>query len=305
MRNNAAVMSGARAINNVNPISVRLNAVIPASVRPRAVNPDSVRPSRSRPRQQPRLPWWEQNRTPAWEQQRTPSWEQRQVPSWEQQRTNPSRAMQKLNQELANSQRLDGRVRRRPHYTQPPVVYVLPPYRYFDQGTTLSYGVSSSTTYLTPPPPNVATYAPPPLPEIGVLRLEVEPSHVLQVFVDGLFIGSLADIGNEIELRLGARRIELRAPGYRTLIFDTEIVPDRMVVYRGELERVPEASAPRAPRAPQAPAPQAPQAPEAPQAARSRTMYLIPGCYMGNVQPTAAMLRSGCDLSKLVTMTPP
>lgn len=257
------------------------------------------------PQTQSRLPWWEQNRTPAWEQHRTPAWEQRQVPTWEQQRTNPSRAAQQLNQELARSQRLDGRARSRPHYTQPPVVYVLPPYRYFDLGTTYSYGVSSSTTYVTSAPPNVVTYAPPPLPEIGVLRLEVEPRHVLQVFVDGLFVGTLADLGNEIELRLGARRIELRAPGYRTLIFDTEIVPDRMVVYRGELERVPEASAPRAPEAPRASAPQAPEAPQAQQAPRSRTMYLIPGCYMGNVQPTTAMLRSGCDLGKLVTMTPP
>ena len=33
-------------------------------------------------------------------------------------------------------------------------------------------------------------------------------------------------------------------------------------------------------------------------------MYLIPGCYMGNVQPTAAMLRPGCDISKLTTITP-
>jgi hypothetical protein len=33
-------------------------------------------------------------------------------------------------------------------------------------------------------------------------------------------------------------------------------------------------------------------------------MYLIPGCYMGNVQPTAAMLRPGCDIGKLIT-TPP
>ena len=33
-------------------------------------------------------------------------------------------------------------------------------------------------------------------------------------------------------------------------------------------------------------------------------MYLIPGCYMGNVSPTAAMLRPGCDISKLTTISP-
>ena len=151
----------------------------------------------------------------------------------------------------------------------------------------------------------MVSQVPPPLPppETGVLRLEVEPRQAVQVFVDGLYIGTLADVGDEIELRLGARRIELRAPGYRTLIFDTEIVSDRVIVYRGALERAPEAPAPQAPQTPQPP--QAPQAPEAPQAPGSRIMYVIPGCYLGNVQPTAGMLRPGCDISKLITMTPP
>ncbi len=30
---------------------------------------------------------------------------------------------------------------------------------------------------------------------------------------------------------------------------------------------------------------------------------MIQGCYLGNVMPTAAMLRPGCDLSKL-TISP-
>ena len=71
-----------------------------------------------------------------------------------------------------------------------------------------------TTEEVTPPPPE---------PETGFLKLEVEPRQALQVFIDGLYIGTLSDIGDELELRLGARRIELRAPGYRTLIFDTQI----------------------------------------------------------------------------------
>jgi len=173
---------------------------------------------------------------------------------------------------------------------------VLPAYGYYGVGTTFGYGVSSSTTYETTAPPPVYEA---PLPETGVLQLDVEPRQSLQIFVDGLYIGTLADLGEDIELRLGARRIELRAPGYRTLIFDTEIVPDRIIVYRGALDRLPES-----PAAPRTPAPQAPQAPQAQQAPGSRIMYLIPGCYMGNVQPTAAMLRPGCDLSKLSTILP-
>jgi len=176
----------------------------------------------------------------------------------------------------------------------PPLIYVLPPYRYFPAYTTYGYGVTPEYPVSEAPPP------PPQEPETGFLRLEIEPQHTVQVFVDGLYMGTLGDIGIELELRLGPRRIELRAPGYRTLVFDTQIVWDRTVIYRGSLERIEEAPAAPAPQAPKAP-----QAPEAPKVPGSRTMYLIPGCYIGNVQPTAGMLRPGCDMSKLTTMTPP
>ena len=156
---------------------------------------------------------------------------------------------------------------------------------------------------MTPPPPpaTVVTEAPPPDVETGFLRLEVEPRQLLQIFVDGLYVGTPADLGDEIELRLGARRIELRAPGYRTLVFDTQIVPDRTIVYRGALEPMANAPAPGTP----APTPKAPEAPQAPKApASGGPIYMLPGCYIGNVMPTAAMLRPGCDISKLSTISP-
>ncbi len=97
------------------------------------------------------MPWWEQRQTPWWEQKRTPSWERPQV-------QHPSR----------------------PGHGRPPVYYLLPPYGYFPY-TTYGYGVSSVTT---------EQVAPPPQPETGFLRLEVEPHHLLQVFVDGLYVGT-------------------------------------------------------------------------------------------------------------------
>ena len=227
---------------------------------------------------------------PAWERQQVPAWERPQVPAWE--TKNPART-------LLNQARDERRLARtpRPIHNRPAVIYVLPPYRYFDSGTTLSYGVSSSSGYITPPPPQaVVTQPPAPVVETGFLRLEVEPRVDLQVFVDGLFIGTVADLGEEIELRLGVRRIELRAPGHRTLIFDTEIVDDRTIVYRGALEPI--APAPPAPRAPDEP-----RAPPSPGSPASNRIYLIPGCYLGNVLPTAAMMRPGCDISKLTTIS--
>jgi hypothetical protein len=244
----------------------------------------AVQPQRS-------TPWWERQGPPAWEQHRTPSWEKKPPPPWERPQE-PVLHMNKVGQRIAerNAQILAKPNRR--HHKQPPIVYVLPPYRYFPYNSVLSYGVASTTEYVTPPPPEV----PPPAPvaESGWLQLEVEPRHLLQIFVDGLYVGTPADLGDELELRLGARRIELRAPGYRTLVFDTQIVPDRAIVYRGALEPI--AAAPQAP--------VAPRAPVAPAIPGSRIMYLIPGCYMGNVQPTAGMLRPGCDLSKLQTIVP-
>ena len=232
-------------------------------------------------------PWWERQGPPAWERKQDPWWERPQIDPYK--TMNPARVM--LDQER-DARRLARHPRPvhpiyKPGYIAPPI-WVLPPYGYYVPGYSYNsgYGVETMTSEAPPPPP--------PMPETGFLKLDVEPRQGVQVFVDGLYIGTLTDIGDEIELRLGARRIELRAPGYRPLIFDTQIVFDRMVVYRGELERMEQA--------PDASAPQAPQAPEAPKG--SRTMYLIPGCYMGNVQPTASMLRAGCDISKLITALP-
>lgn len=36
----------------------------------------------------------------------------------------------------------------------------------------------------------------------------------------------------------------------------------------------------------------------------SRTIYLIPGCYLGNVPPDASRLRAGCDIGRLKTYVP-
>lgn len=254
-----------------------------------------------------KMPWWEQQQAPWWERQGQPSWERQQPhqPSW----------AQDIKQ--AQDRRLGKTTTSRRRNNQPAVIYVLPSYGYFPTNPLYGYGVSSSTTYTTPPPSDIVTMYPPaaepPPAEIttGFLRLEVEPRGLVQVFVDGLYIGSLADLGSEIELRLGTRSIELRAPGYRTLNFSTEIVPDRTIVYRGALDPVSNApAAPARPPASSAPAPAAPVPAAAAPAAPSpgppapRTIYVIRGCYMGNVVPKAADLKPGCDINNLQKIEP-
>ena len=245
----------------------------------------------------PSVPWWETQQTPWWERQNTPWWEKgRVVPSPES--WNPARSV--LNQHRGSNVPADVRDHRNfdnrnfdnrnfRKRSGPGVIYVLPSYGFFP------YTYSGVTeAYVTPPPPAqfVSPAEPPPAPA-GFLRLEVEPRELLQIFVDGVYIGSPADLGDEIALAPGIRRIELRAPGYRTLTFDTEILDERLVTYRGSLER--QGSS-------QLPPPAAIIRP--PVAAGPSTMYMIPGCYLGNVAPTEAGLRPGCDISKLTIIKP-
>jgi hypothetical protein len=146
-------------------------------------------------------------------------------------------------------------------------------------------------SYASPPPP-AAPVSP---PVIGRLRLEVEPADILQVFVDGEFVGTLQEVGAELDLEPGSRRIEVRAPGYESLVFDARIVGLRTITYRGALQ--PQAAPPPPPPGALTPADKA--APP-----RRQTFYLIPGCYMGNIPPQEIKLPANCDLSRLITHTP-
>ena len=145
----------------------------------------------------------------------------------------------------------------------------------------------------TPPPASEQIES---LPRLGGLRLEVEPKESLQVFLDNVYIGTPLDLADELELLPGIHRIELRAPGYRTLTFDVEIGSARLTTYRGTLDRLEAAPAPPSPSATPTPQPQAPKG--------STTMYLIPGCYLGNVSPKTVTLPPGCDINKMSTISP-
>ena len=176
-------------------------------------------------------------------------------------------------------------------------VYVAPPYPYYNPYPYYPYYGTQTTEVVATTVPGVITVVPE--PASGRLLLEVEPADVLQVFVDGEYVGTQADLGSALDLRPGPRRIEFRAPGYRTLAIDAQIVSQRTIVYRATLDRiaptrvVPPPAAPAAP-----PAPVTPFTPSG-----NRIMYVIPGCYMGNVPPQDLKLPAGCDL-EVTTITP-
>jgi hypothetical protein len=143
----------------------------------------------------------------------------------------------------------------------------------------------------------------------GILRLDVEPADIAQVFVDGEFVGTPHDTGGELELTPGRRQVEIRAPGYETLVFDVRIVAGRTITYRETLNRpVPPGgtggpgSENKAGGKPDA-VPTSPAGSTSPTPPKT-TFYLIPGCYLGNVHPDQIKLPAGCDLSRMITHTP-
>lgn len=214
-------------------------------------------------------PQWQRVQPPSWERPQTPWWERQGPPAWEQDHVARPAPTQ-------------------PHRNPRPrtqVVYVLTP-----------NGNPMGTPWF-PSAPQPATAVTAPLvvtarPLTGRLRLDVEPADLLQVFVDGIYVGTRADLGDAIEMPAGARRIEIRAPGYQTLVFDAQIDAERDITYRGALEPVADVR-------PVTPPPPPPVVPTG-----SKTIYVIPGCYMGNVSPVEMKLPAGCDISRMTTYTP-
>ena len=115
----------------------------------------------------------------------------------------------------------------------------------------------------------------------GLLRVEITPAVDVDYYVDGVFIGPSSQLGTQFEMNAGARQVEVRARGYKSLVFDARIDEGRVTTLRGTLESI-----------------------EQPQAARNpgnRVMYVIPGCYIGNAKPDPRALPAGCDVKKMIT----
>lgn len=84
--------------------------------------------------------------------------------------------------------------------------------------------------------------------------------------------------------------------------YPVEVQPQIVIVER-PVTRIIEVEVParQAPIEP-APPPKEPEPPFVPTG--DRTLYVIPGCYVGNVPPKDVKLPANCDLTKLTTFTP-
>jgi hypothetical protein len=112
--------------------------------------------------------------------------------------------------------------------------------------------------------------------------------------VDGYFVGTSLDLDDELRLEAGPHKIEIHAAGFETLVVDVNIAPRRSITYRAALTR----SGAKAPQdTPVADAANAtPATPATPM-----LVYVIPGCYVGNVPPEDARLPPTCDVSRAIT----
>ncbi len=82
-----------------------------------------------------------------------------------------------------------------------------------------------------------APYMVPPDAVTGGLRIEVKPD-TAEVFVDGHYAGIVDDFDGHFQhlnLTPGPHHIEMRAPGYGALAFDTMIQEDHTTHYKGSL----------------------------------------------------------------------
>jgi hypothetical protein len=136
--------------------------------------------------------------------------------------------------------------------------------------------------------PTVDTYRPA-VETRGGLVLDSSPPSA-QVFVDGFYVGLVEEFGVQgrpMSIPIGARRIELRAPGYEMLSFSVMILPNDIVRYRGDMVRI-------------GATPPVVIAPSQPPAA-AKSFYVIPRCYAGDKPPTGD-LPAACDRKKLQTV---
>ena len=89
--------------------------------------------------------------------------------------------------------------------------------------------------------PNNPTAAAAQARPLGGIQLDVEPRRA-QVFVDGNYAGIVDNFRGyyqHLTLPVGAHLLEIVAPGFVPLSFETTIVPDRTITYRWSLQEAP------------------------------------------------------------------
>ncbi len=121
-----------------------------------------------------------------------------------------------------------------------------PPYGYADPASSYP-AYPPAAGYGSPAPGPAAGYPPAPgsvdvqpgQTNTGGLSFEVTPN-TAQVFVDGNLVGTTGQFtptSQPLGLTAGHHRVEIRAPGYRTMTFEPDVVAGQVIPYQGSMER--------------------------------------------------------------------
>lgn len=73
---------------------------------------------------------------------------------------------------------------------------------------------------------------------MGGVSFEISPT-TAQVYIDGVAAGTVADFGprsQPLGLAPGRHHIEVRAPGYQTIAFDSDVKAGEVIPYQGALQ---------------------------------------------------------------------
>lgn len=103
-----------------------------------------------------------------------------------------------------------------------------------DQYPASGYPAGSYPQVADPPATGVQMQA-----NTGGLSFEITPSSA-ELLVDDHSVGTVGDFTPSTQplgLSAGRHHVEIRAPGYRTMSFDVDIIPGQVIPYRGELQR--------------------------------------------------------------------
>ena len=115
-------------------------------------------------------------------------------------------------------------------------------YSAYDRNTAPSYAPNPPSSSYPPSsnyPPQGSVGVQPSQSNMGGVSFQISPGDA-QVIVDGTPVGTVGQFTpttQPLGLPAGRHQIEVRAPGYRTMSFDVDIVAGQVIPYQGTLER--------------------------------------------------------------------
>jgi len=124
-----------------------------------------------------------------------------------------------------------------PYYYGYPYAYPYP-YGYSYPYPYPAYSYQTSTYPAPAYPPSGSLGVQPSQTAFGGVSFDIMPN-TAGVYVDGTYVGTVAEFSpssQPLTLTPGRHHIEVRAAGYQTMAFDTEIVVGQVIPYQGEMQ---------------------------------------------------------------------